>query len=288
MKRPVLRCVLASARAVTLAVSLASFAVMAMAHEVVTSTIVIDHPYALETPITAMSGAGYMTITNTGEQSDRLVSVRAAFPRVTLHRTETDAQGITRMLAVDAIEIAPGETVTLAPWGTHVMFTGLDGDPFTEGERIPATLVFEQAGEIAIEFWVESRDGGGSGHQSHDQGSLGNVVDDGEGIETALFSIFGHAVQVGAFAIEGNAAVAGWRMDDEAGRAFLIRDGSGSWQVILLSGESLRYPASFNALGLDRHASVRLADAIETVEADDPAARAAYDAFRGTLFLAGS
>jgi len=155
-----------------LALALSLLALPAAAHEVTTETLVIDHPYALETPATAMSGAGYMTITNTGNAPDRLLEVRADFPRVTLHGTETDAQGVTRMIPVEGIEIAPGETVTLAPGGMHVMFMGLDGDPFEEGERIPATLVFERAGEIAVEFWVEPRDGGMTGHEGHDHGSI--------------------------------------------------------------------------------------------------------------------
>jgi copper(I)-binding protein len=35
------------------------------------------------------------------------------------------------------------------------MFMGLIGDPFEEGETVPATLVFENAGEVEIEFNVE-------------------------------------------------------------------------------------------------------------------------------------
>ncbi|WP_019954975.1 copper chaperone PCu(A)C [Yoonia vestfoldensis] len=159
---------------------LALAALPATAHEVITDTLVIDHPYALETVATAMSGAGYLTITNTGSAADRLLAVRAEFPRVTLHATQTDAQGVTRMIQVEGIAIAPGETVRFAPGGMHVMFMGLDGDPFEEGERIPATLVFEHAGEIAFEFWVEPRDDAITGH---DHGRLvlptGDVAADG-------------------------------------------------------------------------------------------------------------
>jgi copper(I)-binding protein len=62
------------------ALALAFHAFPAAAHEVRTGTLVIDHPYALETPATAFSGAGYMTITNTGGDPDRLLAVRADFP----------------------------------------------------------------------------------------------------------------------------------------------------------------------------------------------------------------
>jgi copper(I)-binding protein len=176
-----------------LALAFAIFALPAAAHEVTTDSLVIDHPYTLETVATAMSGAGYMTITNTGSVPDRLLEVRADFPRVSLHGTQTDAQGVTRMVPVEGIAISPGATVTLAPGGMHVMFMGLDGDPFEEGERIPATLVFERAGEIAVEFWVEPRTGATTGHEGHDQGALAPVPDPTQSaaVQAALRDVLG-------------------------------------------------------------------------------------------------
>ena len=147
-----------------LVLALALLTFPAASHEVITDSLVIDHPYALETAATAISGAGYMTITNTGTEPDRLLEVRADFPRVTLHGTRTDAQGVIRMSPVAGIDIAPGETVTFATGGSRVVFLGFDGKPFEEGQRIPATLVFERAGEIPVEFWVEPRDSGMTGH----------------------------------------------------------------------------------------------------------------------------
>ena len=61
----------------------------------------------------------------------------------------------------------PGATVTLAPQGTHVMFMGLDA-PLVEGERVPAVLVFEKAGEVAVEFAVEPRAATTTEHDGHE------------------------------------------------------------------------------------------------------------------------
>jgi copper(I)-binding protein len=252
-----------------------------------TETRVIDHPYALETPATAMSGAGYMTITNTGSEPDRLLEVRADFPRVTLHGTQTEAQGVTRMIPVEGIEIAPNETVALAPGGMHVVFMGLDGDPFEEGERIPATLVFERAGEIAVEFWVEPRDGGMTGYGEHDHGSIAPGHDPVRLAEAqaALRDVLGADTIFGPAAFAGNAAVLSWAIAGEAGRAFL-REEAGGWSVILLSGESLRFAATFRALGMSPRLAAELEASIATIEADlESTQRAAYDAFAGTLFL---
>ena len=259
------------------------------AHEVTTETLVIDHPHALETPATAMSGAGYMTITNTGSAPDRLLEVRADFPRVTLHGTETDAQGVTRMIPVEDIEIAAGETVTLAPGGMHVMFMGTGGDPFEEGERIPATLVFERAGEIAVEFWVEPRDGGMTGHEGHDQGRIGPAFDPAQSaaVVAALREVLGADAAVGTVAFAEDVAVLPWTVAGESGRAFLRSDAEG-WRVILLSGESLRFAATFRVLGLSPRLAAELEASIAAIEADlDATQRAAHDGFPGTLFIDG-
>jgi copper(I)-binding protein len=269
------------------ALVLSLLALPAAAHEVATESLVIDHPYALETPATAMSGAGYMTITNSGAEPDRLLEVRADFHRVTLHGTQTDAQGVTRMIPVEGIEIAPGETVTLAPGGMHVMFMGLDGDPFEEGERIPATLDFERAGEIALEFWVEPRDGGMTGHEGHEHGSIAPASDPVTiaATQAALREVLGADTTFGPAALAGNVAVLPREIAGEAGRAFL-REEAGEWSVILLSGENLRFAATFRVLGLSPRLAAELEATIAMLEADrDASQRAAHDAFAGTLML---
>jgi periplasmic copper chaperone A len=129
----------------------------ASAHEFKVGNLTIGHPYALETPATAKTGAGYFSITNNGTMPDRLIAIRSAFPRTQIHATEIDAQGVARMTEVDGLEIAPGVTVTLQPGGLHVMFMGLQA-PLVVKETIPATLVFESAGEVGVEFNVQPRD----------------------------------------------------------------------------------------------------------------------------------
>jgi periplasmic copper chaperone A len=138
------------------------------AHEFTAGTIVIDHPMIFETAASALTGGGFMTLTNTGEESDSLIAVRADFPRVELH-TSLEEGGVTKMVHVEAIEIPAGESVALEPGSHHVMFMGLDGDPFEAGEEIPATLVFETAGEVEVAFKVEARAAtSGANHSGHD------------------------------------------------------------------------------------------------------------------------
>lgn len=139
-----------------------------LAHEYKAGDLMVDHPYAIATPVTAQTGAGYLTITNTGTSLDRLVGVEAGFPRVMLHTTVRE-NDIATMTHVEAIDIPAGETVALAPGGYHVMFMGLNGDPFEVGEEIPGTLIFEHAGRIDLTFNVEARDAvqSGDAHDGH-------------------------------------------------------------------------------------------------------------------------
>lgn len=119
--------------------------------------LVIAETVAFETTATAMSGAGYMMITNNGDAADRMIRVEADFPRVMMHETRTE-NDVATMVHLDGVDIPAGETVMFMPGGKHVMFMGLDGDPFEVGEEIDVTLVFENAGEVDVVFKVVARD----------------------------------------------------------------------------------------------------------------------------------
>ena len=128
----------------------------------------IDSPWARATPKGATVGAGYLTITNKGTESDRLVGGSAApASRFEVHTTVME-NGVARMRQVNGQEIKPGETVELKPGGTHVMFTGLK-QPLSQGQTVKGTLVFEKAGMVTIEFAVQAvgAPAGGQGGQQH-------------------------------------------------------------------------------------------------------------------------
>ncbi|TIX05878.1 MAG: copper chaperone PCu(A)C, partial [Mesorhizobium sp.] len=52
------------------------------------------------------------------------------------------------------LEISAGGKVELKPGTYHVMFLGLKRQP-KQGEKFPATLTFEKAGSVTVEFEVE-------------------------------------------------------------------------------------------------------------------------------------
>ena len=115
----------------------------------------IDHPWAIATPQGAKVGVGYMRIINHGSQPDRLIAITSPVSRkVAVHGSVKEADVVKMRLLNKGLEIRPGETVELNPGGTHVMFEGLSA-PLVAGTRAKATLMFERAGSIDVEYAIE-------------------------------------------------------------------------------------------------------------------------------------
>lgn len=126
--------------------------------------ISVMHPVAFET--TGRTGAGYFTVENAGAD-DRLIQVRADFPRVMMHETIQE-DGIAKMQHVEAVQIPKDGAVTFEPGGLHIMFMGLSAH-WEAGDKIAATLVFERAGAIDVVFNVEPRPGNGTENMDHSE-----------------------------------------------------------------------------------------------------------------------
>jgi len=152
----------------TLVAALGLFtATAATAHDYEAGDLKIHHPMAFETAETSKVGAGYLEIVNSGETADRLIEVRADIPRIEIHDIE-DNDGVVKMVEMEnGIEVPAGETVSLEPGGLHIMFMGLEG-ALVAGTEVPATLVFEQAGEVDVVFMIEERSGAVKGHDHSD------------------------------------------------------------------------------------------------------------------------
>jgi copper(I)-binding protein len=146
-----------------LALAVAS-AAPAMAHDYRKGALLIDHPVIRVASPAAKTGAGYMTIRNTGTQPDRLLSVTtAAATRADLHGTL--ARGNVMMMREQAggVPVPAGGTVRFASGGLHVMFIGLKA-PVPDKQRIKARLTFEKAGAVDVEFLAEAA---GGAHHHH-------------------------------------------------------------------------------------------------------------------------
>lgn len=119
-------------------------------------TIEIDGPWSRATPKGATIAAGYLTIKNTGTTPDRLVSASTPIAgKITVHEMTMD-KGVMKMRPVTGgLEIEPGATVELKPSSLHLMITNVK-QPIEKGKPFAATLTFERAGAIDIEFSVEA------------------------------------------------------------------------------------------------------------------------------------
>jgi len=114
----------------------------------------VEHPWARATPPGAKVAGGYLLIRNPGASPDRLVSVSSpAAARVETHITVKDGD-ISRMREVKGYEIPANGSLELKPGGAHLMFVDIKA-PFKQGDKVPATLRFQRAGEVKVEFEVE-------------------------------------------------------------------------------------------------------------------------------------
>jgi len=114
----------------------------------------VKQAWSRATPKGALVAGGYLTIENHGTAADRLISAATpAAARIEIHEMAM-LDGIMMMRAIEGGLVIPaGESVTLAPGGSHLMFIGLAA-PFTEGQHIDAALMFEKAGKIDVSFDV--------------------------------------------------------------------------------------------------------------------------------------
>jgi copper(I)-binding protein len=126
--------------------------------------------FARATLPNAPVAGGYVTITNKGDEADRLVSAQSPFsPNVQIHEMGVVNDVMEMQHLPEGLEIPAGETVRLAPGGLHMMFLNIS-EPFVQGETVPVTLVFEKAGTVEIELAVQAFGASGidnSGHEGH-------------------------------------------------------------------------------------------------------------------------
>ena len=117
-------------------------------------SIHITQPWTRATPKGASSGAGYLTVTNSGTAPDRLSCTGTDVAAQCQIHTMSMENGVMKMRPVEGgLEIKPGETVTLKPGSYHMMFVKLK-HPLQTGNAVEATLQFEKAGAVKIEMPV--------------------------------------------------------------------------------------------------------------------------------------
>ena len=127
----------------------------AFAHGFKVGDLEIGHPWSRATPPGAKVAGGYFTVTNKGSTPDRLLSISSDIcDKAELHEMSVKDGVMTMRPVSGGLEIPAGGKVALKPGAYHLMFTGLKRQP-KQGEKFPATLTFEKAGSVKVEFAVE-------------------------------------------------------------------------------------------------------------------------------------
>jgi len=153
------------------AASLHILAAAGMPPSIITAgSLTIATPWLRATPNGAKVAGGYLSITNKGSESDRLISATLPVaPKGAIHEMSMD-NGMMRMNELpDGLEIKPGETVILKPGSYHIMFEDLS-EPLKQGDMVEGTLTFAKAGKVNVTFKV-----GGIGEQAPPQGDAGGM-----------------------------------------------------------------------------------------------------------------
>ena len=157
----------------TLALTLAlAGAAPALSQEFKAGDVTIDKAWAHATPKGAEVGADYFVVHNNGATPDKLTGGSADFATVEIHEMKTE-NGVMKMPELkNGLDIPAHGTIRLAPGGYHIMFAHLT-KPLVKGETVQATLTFERAGPIAVEFNVEGI--GASGPAPTKGGAMGGM-----------------------------------------------------------------------------------------------------------------
>jgi periplasmic copper chaperone A len=116
--------------------------------------LVIEQPWSRQSPMAADVAAGFLKITNQGQKDDRLIKAETAISAMTqLHDMKMEGDVMKMFELPEGIPIPAGSTVELKPKSLHLMFMGLAKPP-VEGEHFTATLTFEKAGTVEVQFDV--------------------------------------------------------------------------------------------------------------------------------------
>ena len=119
---------------------------------IVFAEVTVSGPWARASILASRPGAAYLSLTS--DTGDRLLAATTPVAgHVMIHAAQTDAKGVARMTHLEVLDLAPGQTVTFAPGGMHLMLMSLAAG-LDEGTRFPLTLTFESAGEVTVEVPV--------------------------------------------------------------------------------------------------------------------------------------
>lgn len=104
------------------------------------SSVSMDDAWTRATPPGATTAAVYGTVTNRSRDAVKLADFRTANARMANLHTIREVDGVMQMRPADDVTLGPGESITFAPGGRHIMLMGLSGS-LREGEAFEMEIV---------------------------------------------------------------------------------------------------------------------------------------------------
>jgi periplasmic copper chaperone A len=114
-----------------------------------TPAVQVSGLYVAAVPSVATESAAYMTLKNTGKAPLILTGVSSPAAKtgmlMTMKRTGAggNALDMTAMTMVTSFTLKPGQSLTFAPSGAHLMLSGLTKPLSVVGQTVPLTLTFK-------------------------------------------------------------------------------------------------------------------------------------------------
>jgi copper(I)-binding protein len=149
-----------------LVILLAAMPMIALAHSYTLGNISIGHAWMRAVPEAGRAGAAYMPLLLNGKDDEYDVLLAATTPlaeRVEFHDTRRGANDVVEMKHLDKIVLVANRPIAMRPSGVHLMLIGMK-KPVAEGDKIPLTLEFKNAGKIDIELHAAAMGAEHSGH----------------------------------------------------------------------------------------------------------------------------
>lgn len=118
--------------------------------------ITVTGAYARATPPAAQSAGAYLSIANSGDSDDTLLSASTpAAGDTMLHATSMNGQVMEMTPMHDGLPVPAHGGAALDPLHGHLMMTGMTA-PFVQGQCLEMVLHFAKAGDLPIQVVVGS------------------------------------------------------------------------------------------------------------------------------------
>ena len=130
------------------------FSISVQAGEQKKGQIEIETSWARPLPATAVNGAAYLSLKNTGDSEISIVSAEASISdRVQIH-THVHENGLMKMKHLHSLNVMPNEVVVFQPGKMHFMLMGLQKQ-LVEGDEFDLELMLEGGEKVHVMVTVK-------------------------------------------------------------------------------------------------------------------------------------